>query len=539
MLKSPHASKLVRAKVAIVFVFLAVSIYWVGPAGYAQLIDRTKNPNTINAGIAKSLSQQSGAGRGDMHTPESSMFIIKRDPFRSIRRGRQLFQRKFLRTQGAGPIADDLILGGNIELSLRIGAGLSDSCASCHGRPRGSAGFGGDVVTRPESRDAPHLFGLGLKEMLADEITSDLRALKTSAATEAQQSGQNVTRNLRSKGIDFGSMIARPNGTFDMSGVQGIDTDLRVKPFFAHGGTISIREFVVGAFNDEMGLQAVDPDLMVAHGGGVIETPSGMVLDGSKDQISGPLATSAAHDEDGDGVANEIPSSLVDHMEFYLLNYFKAGTHQQTTSTRKGLDSLKAIGCAQCHVPDLQIDRDRRVADVETVYDPDRGNFNALFATATPLFSVVPDSSGHPASKRPNRGSFLVRNIFTDFKRHDLGPNFFERNYDGTYQTTFLTTPLWGVGSTGPYGHDGRSMTLRDVILRHGGEAQLSRDRFAALNQNKQQEIIEFLSSLILFPPDDTASNLDPGDRSATNFPQHGQGSIKLGVLFNNPNDPE
>ena len=539
MLKSPHAAKLWRAKAAIVLIFLVVCVYWVGPASYAQLIDRTKNPNTINAGIAKSLSQQTGTGRGDMLTPESSMFIIKRDPFRSIRRGRQLFQRKFLRTQGAGPIADDLILGGNIELSLRIGAGLSDSCASCHGRPRGSAGFGGDVVTRPESRDAPHLFGLGLKEMLADEITSDLRALKASAATEAQQSSQNVTRNLRSKGIDFGTVTARPNGTFDLSGVQGIDTDLRVKPFFAHGGTISIREFVVGAFNDEMGLQAVDPDLMLAHGGGVVETPSGMILDGSKDQISGPLATSAAHDEDGDGIANEIPSSLVDHMEFYLLNYFKAGTHQQTSGTKKGLENFKAIGCAQCHVPDLQIDRDRRVADVETVYDPERGNFNGLFATATPLFSIVPDNSGHPARKRPIGGSFLVRNIFTDFKRHDLGPNFYKRNYDGTYQTTFLTTPLWGVGSTGPYGHDGRSMTIRDVILRHGGAAQLSRDRFAELNVNKQQEIIEFLSSLVLFPPDDTASNLDPGDRNATNFPQHGQGSIKLGVLFNNPNDPE
>jgi hypothetical protein len=535
----PRRSKLVKLKVLIVLVFLGVVVYWVGPVSYAQLIDRTKNPNTINAGIAKSLSQQAGAGRGDMLTPDSSMFIIKRDPFRSIRRGRQLFQRKFLRTQGAGPIADDLILGGNIELSLRIGAGLSDSCASCHGRPRGSAGFGGDVVTRPESRDAPHLFGLGLKEMLADEITADLRALKAEAAAEAQQTNQDASRNLRSKGIDFGRITARPNGTFDVSGLQGIDADLRVKPFFAHGGTISIREFVVGAFNDEMGLQAVDPDLMLARGGGRVETPAGMILDGATDQISGPLATSAAHDEDGDGIANEIPSSIVDHMEFYLLNYFKAGTYQQSTSTRRGLENLKEIGCAQCHVPDLTIDHDRRVADVETVYDPIRGNFNGIFATAVPLFSSVPDTSGFPAWKRPNGNSFLVKNIFTDFKRHNLGPNFMERNYDGTYQTMFLTTPLWGVGSTSPYGHDGRSINLRDVILRHGGEAQSARDRFAALNANKQHEIIEFLNSLVLFPPDDTASNLDPGDRNAPNFPQRGQGSIKLSVLFNNPGDPE
>ncbi|MEP6703218.1 MAG: di-heme oxidoredictase family protein [Acidobacteriota bacterium] len=539
MLKSPPKSHIVKVKISIVFVFLGSIVYWLGPTAYAQLIDRTKNPNAINAGIAKSFSQQIGAGRGDMLTPDSSMFIIKRDPFRSIRRGRQLFQRKFLRSQGAGPIADDLILGGNIELSLRIGAGLADSCASCHGRPRGSAGFGGDVVTRPESRDAPHLFGLGLKEMLADEITSDLRALRTSASTEAQQSGHDVTRHLLSKGIDYGRITARPNGTIDSSELQGIDADLRVKPFFAHGGTISIREFIVGAFNDEMGLQAVDPDLMTAHGGGRVETPAGMILDGATDQISGPLATSSVHDEDGDGVANEIPSSIVDHMEFYLLNYFKAGTYQQSTATRKGLENFKEVGCAQCHVPDLTINRDRRVADVETVYDPERGNFNGIFGTATPLFNTVPDSSGYPAWKRPTGSSFLVRNIFTDFKRHNLGPNFMERNYDGSYQRMFLTTALWGVGSTSPYGHDGRSINLRDVILRHGGEAQLARDGFAGLNANKQQEIIEFLSSLILFPPDDTASNLDPGDRNATNFPQHGQGSIKLGVLFNNPSDPE
>lgn len=528
-----------RTKLVIATLAFGGIALWLGSTALAQLIDRTKNPNAINAGIAKSFSQQAGAGRGDMMTPDSSMFIIKRDPFRSIRRGRQLFQRKFLRTQGSGPIADDLILGGNIETSLRIGAGLADSCATCHGRPRGSAGFGGDVVTRPESRDAPHLFGLGLKEMLADEITTDLRSIRATAISLAATTHRNVTKDLSSKGLQYGQITARPDGTVDTTHVEGIDSNLRVKPFFHHGGTISMREFIVGALNDEMGLQAVDPDLQLAHGGGRIETPSGMVLDGSKDQISGPLVENATIDEDGDGIANEIPTSIVDHLEFYLLNYFKAGTHRQTQATRNGLETFQEIGCAQCHVADLQIERDRRVADVETVYDPVNGNFNSLFATATPLFSLVSDSSGYPGWKRPIGGRFMVRNIFTDFKRHDLGPNFYERNYDGTYQTLFMTTPLWGVGSTGPYGHDGRSMQLMDVILRHGGEATLARDRFAAKNDKKQQEIIEFLSSLVLFPPDDTASNLDPGNRNTPGYPQHGQGSIKLGVLFNNPNDPE
>ena len=93
-----------------------------------------------------------------------------------------------------------------------------------------------------------------------------------------------------------------------------------------------------------------------------------------------------------------------------------------------------------------------------------------------------------------------MKDIFTDLKRHDLGPNFYERNWDGTLQTQFLTRPLWGVGTTGPYGHDGRSMTLHDVILRHGGEAQASRDAYAALEAADQDSDQAFLNSLVLFP---------------------------------------
>ena len=98
--------------------------------------------------ISKSLSQQVGAGHGDEHTPGSSVYLIKRDPARSIRRGRQLFQRKFTLTQGLGPRVN-VDATGNIRETRALGAGLSDSCASCHGRPRGSAGFGGDVARGP------------------------------------------------------------------------------------------------------------------------------------------------------------------------------------------------------------------------------------------------------------------------------------------------------------------------------------------------------------------------------------------------------
>jgi len=503
----------------------------------AQLIDKTKAPNVANEGISKSLVEQIGAGRGDWMTPDSSSFIIARDPFRSIRRGRQLFQRKFTRADGQGPNFDDG--AGDINNTLAIGAGLSDSCASCHGRPRGSAGVGGDVVTRPDSRDAPHLFGLGLKEMLGDEITADLRTIRAQAIDQARTNHIAVTNKLTSKGIDYGSITANPDGSLDTSHIQGVDSDLRVRPFFHHGGTISIREFVAGALQNEMGLQAVDPDLASAAAGGRITTPSGMVLDGSLDAIEAPPTADPAADPDHDGTVNEVPASLVDHLEFYLLNYFKPATYEQTDGTRRGRKFFEKVGCASCHVPDLQINRDRRVADVETVFDPANGILNNLFATASPLNDSVSDGNGFPTLKLPKLKPFLVRNIFTDFKRHDVGPNFYERNYNGTMQKQFITTPLWGVATTAPYGHDGRSINLTEVILRHGGEALGARDRFANLSLERRAAVIEFLQSLILFPPDDTASNLDRGNRSAANFPQFGHGSIKLTVLFNNPSDIE
>ena len=336
-----------------------------------QLSDVEQTPNPLNEGIQKSYQEQVGMGRGDINTFDSSLFIIKRDPFRSIRRGRQIFQRKFTFEQGMGPRTGDG--HGDIALDQSIVAGLADSCAACHGRPRGSAGFGGDVFTRPDSRDAPHLFGLGLQEMLADEITRDLRKIRDKTIELASEQQRAVTRKLKSKGIYYGRITALPNGDLDFSRVKGVNEDLRVRPFFAQGETISIREFIVGAFNAEMGLESPDSDLLAASSGQDVVTPSGMVLSGSQDQIEAPPASNPFEDPDGDGVADEIPVAIVDHMEFYLLNYFRPGTYRQTEITRKGARIFNQIGCAECHIPDLQIEEDRRVADVLTQYDRQNG----------------------------------------------------------------------------------------------------------------------------------------------------------------------
>jgi hypothetical protein len=375
--------------------------------------------------------------------------------------------------------------------------------------------------------------------MLGDEITAELRAARDQAIMGARAAQSRMVRPLVAKGIDFGYITANPEGSVDTSEVKGIDPDLRVRPFFAHGGAFSIRDFVVGALQNEMGLQAVDPDLAQAAGARRIVTPAGMVLDGSLDKLDPPPAADASADADGDGVANEAPQAVIDYLEFYLLNYFKPAHAEQSEITAHGREVFNRIGCPSCHVADFTIDRDRRVADVETLYDFTNGMFNSLFATATPLFEAIEDASGFYTVKQPALKPFQVRDIFTDFKRYDLGPGFHERNYDGTMRKEFMTLPLWGVGSSPPYGHDGRSMTLHDVILRHGGEAQAALDAYTSLGRLDRQDLLGFLNSLILFPPDHTASNLNPGNRSAADFPQRGHGSISLTVLFQNPKDPE
>jgi hypothetical protein len=505
---------------------------------WAQLTDLGQTPNFVNEGIAKSLDEQIGASRGDAGTAGSSLYLIARDPFRSIRRGRQLFQRKFTYADGLGPHATHGF-DADIHTHPALGAGFADSCAACHGRPRGAAGFGGVVYTRPDSRDAPHLFGLGLQEMLADEMTADLRRIRQQAISDAVSLGTSIRVPLTAKGVQFGYLTARPDGSIDEDEISGVDPDLRIKPFFAHGGSFSIRHFIVGALNDEMGLQAPDPDVHIAADGGRVVTPSGFVLDGSLDRIAPPPAIHPFDDADQDGVYDEIDVALVDHLEFYLLNYFKPAIHEQTTTTELGRRALDQFECTRCHIPSLTIEFDRRVADVETRFDPGRGVFNRLFATARPLFHEVVDHPALPPRRQPNGGRFVVENFFSDLKRHDLGPEFWERNFDGSFQRFFVTEPLWGVGSTAPYGHDGRSINLHEVILRHGGDARRSRDRYAAAPANLQAALRAFLESLVLFPPDDTASNLGPGDPLAPAFPQQGHGGIRLSTLFLDPSDPE
>src|SRR5688572_21470814 len=106
-----HMKKLQSRLTALATIVGAASLAGVGSA---QLRDVTQNPDIAgvpghpgdSAGIGISYDAEKGASpddHGSVLEPGTSAYIISRDPARAVRRGRQLFQRKFTVAQGQGP----------------------------------------------------------------------------------------------------------------------------------------------------------------------------------------------------------------------------------------------------------------------------------------------------------------------------------------------------------------------------------------------------------------------------------------------------
>ena len=113
--KKPWSQRVGRAVLP-----MSIVLFLAGPA-MAQLTDKKQTPNNVGEGINKLMHEQDGAGRGDLTTWDSSLYIISRDPFRAIRRGRQLFQRKFTVEESLGPWTLDGV--GDIDQDASIGGG--------------------------------------------------------------------------------------------------------------------------------------------------------------------------------------------------------------------------------------------------------------------------------------------------------------------------------------------------------------------------------------------------------------------------------
>ena len=275
-----------------------------GAPAWAEFTDLTQTPNAVNEGIAKISRTKWARDAATRRRPGRRCTSS-----RAIRSARSVVDGSCSNgnsraAQGLGPREDGV--GADIHATPALGAGMADSCAGCHGRPRGAAGSGGDVFTRPDSRDAPHLFGLGLKEMLGDEMTTDLRGAREGRIAGGRNE-RAVTVALATKGMlrpldrdpERQRRQQRHRGCRCRPSGQAV---LRARRHVQHP---SIRRRRAQRRNGSAGARY---RLLTAAGGGRVVTPSGMVLDGTLDHSGARAATDAGADPDGDGVATRSTS---------------------------------------------------------------------------------------------------------------------------------------------------------------------------------------------------------------------------------------
>lgn len=359
-------------------------------------------------------------------------------------------------------------------------------CFSCHSKG-GPDGAGtqtqnaflhgdGERTGTADQRNPPHLLGLGPVALLAREMSAALQAQATSARERANAEGHRVEQALTAKGVSFGRITADPDGTLDTSAVEGIDRDLRIRPFGWKGHQATLRDMAEESLHIHQGLLSSRIQLAVRDGG----------ID------AGPYGKGKWVDVDEDGVSLEIDSGMLTTVVGYLAQLEAPVVRPPrdpglVDAFAAGRSHFDAIGCSGCHVPLLEL-KDTTL-DARQPAAPDRPPFLVDVAKDGDGPKIEPKFAGGPTA-------YLVR-LFSDLKRHDMGPALATRTAQGTIPAqVFLTRPLWGLAETAPYLHDGRAPTVHDAIVLHGGEATAARDGYLALDENGRASVRVFLASL-------------------------------------------
>ena len=423
---------------------------------------------------------------------------VPQDPKPLIDSGERLFVGKFTVKDGAGrPEATQAMIPTKRRrpaphMFQRLAGLDANSCASCHNVPviGGAGDFTANAfvsegfesadfdTTDPQfsnERGTTALQGSGLIELLAREMTSDMHEQRTNALKEAKTSKSSVTVALETKGVSFGALTAHPDGTVDVTQLDGIDYDLVIRPFSQKGVIGSIRQFTVNALNHHHGIQATE-----RFGAEWTGTP----------------------DFDGDGVLDEISpgqvSALVAWQATLPAPTLKADLPEKwATAARRGEDLFSQIGCAHCHRPALPLENlvfqdpspfenagTLRPSDVKTPIRIDLSKMDWVKA-------LPKNDQGHTLV--PLYGD-LKRHKIADASRDRLGNELLSQRF--VARDVFLTAELWGVGSTAPYGHRGDITSLHEIIDAHGGGATQARKAYSALEEGDRQSIIAFLRSL-------------------------------------------
>lgn len=398
--------------------------------------------------------------------------------------------------KGVGPISANGSEPG--RLLTMVGGFDSGSCRSCHfkGGPDGSGTLTSIAMMRSDGvhantatlRDSPHVMGLGYIQLIAGEMTADLKNIAEQAQSISRATGKAKTMLLKSKDIRFGEITAQADGSLDTSAVKHVRKDLIVRPFGHKGRAATLFSFV-------------DEALQMHHG---LQTDSRLESLKSKPKLIG---AGPEWDPDQDGYQNEAAAGRTLLIASYLSMLPVPSIRPPSSSSLaiawgNGLQLFSQVGCASCHVPELKFRKSLithqipRFPDVQVKID-----------LAIHGLSPAPVKVDHS----PNTDDVIVPGVsifpFTDLRLHDLGPAMADTNDEPTLdgdevigRSLWLTRSLWGLADTGPYLHDGRARTVAEAIDWHGGDAAAVRDRFNALEEQKQRSILVYLASLTREP---------------------------------------
>ncbi len=395
--------------------------------------------------------------------------------------GRELFRTDFTVEQGLGnglARRNSKLAGSRPAPNLRhvhggeFGGPDATRCAACH-HVGGLGGGGGKIDTvfllgdgdRPDSalhRNPKALLGAGLLQALAEEMSRELRA-KLSSAERRLSPGQ--SEMLSSKGVAFGPIRKRSDGNLDLTGIHGVSPDFIVRPFGWKGSTSTLRQVVMESLQQHMGVQA--DELLRSQSRGRSEF----------------LGDGPEEDPDADGITHEATEGMVTALTTFVAALPPPMEEVPEVATfvmraARGYELFNQIGCAGCHVPTMKLD-EPTVALGPSWQKRPRADLSPLLVTA------------HRA-KEP-----LVVRLYSDLRRHNMGEALADpRSYRGIPKDEWLTPPLWGVASSGPYLHDGRAPNVHTAIEAHGGEGKAAAAAYAALSTEDAGAVRVFLQTL-------------------------------------------
>ncbi|MEM9293944.1 MAG: di-heme oxidoredictase family protein [Acidobacteriota bacterium] len=483
-----------------------------------------------------------------------------------------------------------------VPSNTRFARDHSASCGMCHSSVYREAGAGPTIAsTGGFGRNSTHFYGAGLVEMISQDMRIkvlnqyDLNGNGLIERAEVKESAPvRLSPVPGAEPIDFGNLqpgadgVPQLNTVFRLWFVDGEGQVLRdahgfrdervaafgfsVQPFgwgrgrrmidgqsTSQGGEgTTLREFYAVASDFHMGMQAHDPTLqgigkaVDEHGGLASVSLNGaqqFAFGGSTDR-GVKLATTglSMDDPDGDGIFAELTEGDIDAVEFFLL-HTPIPAVQPTDTSELGRKILDEVGCTSCHVADWKIE----ARNEELGFDGDRRHFH-FQPTAKKTEEGIYEIQGEvqllyetlpSGEKQPKGDAFVVEGIYTDFRHHDLGPNFYERRFDGTLQKEHRTAPLWGLATSSPFGHSGNYLSFYDVIIAHGGAATDSRDAYARLSPQRREQLHAFLRTLVLYSSDEIPADINGDGQIAENYvigeQNYGYERFDARFLFNTP----